>query len=51
MKHIASKIGAEIEEQMRKDLITYESSLGIIVNYKQFALVLTEEKDSIISIW
>lgn len=33
----------EIEEKMREDLIEYETSQGIDVNYNKFALVLTDE--------
>ena len=32
-----------IEEKMRRDLVEYESSHGIDVNYKTFALVLTDD--------
>lgn len=33
----------KIEELMRKDLVDYESSHGVDVNYKPFALILTDE--------
>lgn len=36
-------LSEEIEEKMRKDLVEYESSHGIDVNYKKFALVLKDE--------
>src|SRR5579862_7846091 len=32
-----------IEKKMRKDLVKYESSHGIDVNYKKFALILRDE--------
>lgn len=37
------QLSDEIEEIMREDLVNYESSHGIDVNYKRFALVLTDE--------
>ena len=33
-------LSEEVEEKMRKDRVEYESSHGIDVNYKKFALVL-----------
>lgn len=36
----------EIEEKMREDLVEYESSHGIDVNYKKFAIVLTDDSGS-----
>lgn len=45
-----SELGAEIEEQMRKDLINYESSHGIDVNYKRFALVLSDNKNNVLGV-
>ena len=39
-----------IEEKMRKDLIDYESSHGIDVNYKRFALVLFDENEEAIGV-
>lgn len=40
----------EIEATMRKDLINYESSYGIDVNYKQFALVLSDNQNTPIGV-
>jgi hypothetical protein len=34
----------ELEEKMRKDLVEYESSHGIDVNFKRFAVILGDEK-------
>jgi len=39
-----------IEEKMRNDLIEYESSHGINVNYKKFALVLADEVGNTIGV-
>lgn len=36
----------EIEKIMREDLVKYEANHGIDVNYKRFALVLTDETKS-----
>ncbi len=44
------KLNAEIEEKMRKDLVAYEASHGIDVNYKPFALVLFDEKKEAIGV-
>ena len=33
----------KIEEEMRDDLVEYESSHGVDVNYKKFAMVLADE--------
>lgn len=38
----------EIEEQMSKDLVAYESSHGIDVNYKKFSLVLRNESGEVL---
>jgi len=37
----------DIEEKMRKDLIAYESSNGIDVNYRRFSIVLKNDNDVI----
>lgn len=37
------QIPADLEEKMRNNLIKYERSLGIDVNYRRFSLVLSEE--------
>ncbi len=44
------ELGTEIEAKMRRDLEKYESSHGIDVNYKQFALVLTDKYDNAIGV-
>src|SRR5689334_12802873 len=36
-------ISPELESKMRKDLIRYESSHGVDVNYRYFSLILTDE--------
>lgn len=40
----------DTEEKMRKDLVEYESSHGIDVNYKKFALVLKDELGNVIGV-
>ncbi|HEX4046090.1 MAG TPA: GNAT family N-acetyltransferase [Gammaproteobacteria bacterium] len=37
------QLSADVEEKMQEDLVEYESSHGIDVNYKKFAVVLTDE--------
>lgn len=44
------KLLEEIEEKMRNDLVAYESSHGIDVNYKRFALVLSDESENVIGV-
>jgi GNAT superfamily N-acetyltransferase len=39
-----------IEEKMRKDLVAYESSHGIDVNFKRFALVLYDDNEEAIGV-
>ena len=39
-----------IEEQMRNDLVRYETSHGIDVNYKRFALVLSDAQNAAIGV-
>lgn len=41
-------LAEEIEEKMREDLVAYESSHGIDVNYKPFAIVLADEKGNVL---
>ena len=43
-------LSEDIEEKMRKDLVDYESSHGIDVNYKKFALVLKDESGNVIGV-
>lgn len=40
---MVDKLSAEVDEKMSKDLIKYESSHGIDVNYKRFSLILKDE--------
>ncbi|MBV8801677.1 MAG: GNAT family N-acetyltransferase, partial [Gammaproteobacteria bacterium] len=40
----------EIEEKMRKDMVAYESSHGIDVNYKKFVLILRDKSDDILGV-
>ena len=44
------EISEEIEKKMRDDLISYEASHGIDVNYKRFSLVLKNELQGIIGV-
>ena len=43
-------LSEDIEEKMRKDLVEYESSHGIDVNYKKFALVLKDESGNALGV-
>jgi len=47
MKHyhieLVDTLSNAIEEKMRKDLVDYENSHGIDVNYKRFSVVLTDQ--------
>lgn len=40
----------DIEKKMRQDLVAYESSHGIDVNYKKFSLVLRDELDNMLGV-
>ena len=44
------QISKEIEEKMEKGLKEYETSHGIDVNYKPFALVIFDEKNEAIGV-
>lgn len=44
------QLSDEVETKMRTDLIAYESSHGIDVNYKTFSLVLNDDKNNILGI-
>ena len=44
------QVSDAIEEKMRKDLVNYESSHGIDVNFKRFALVLYDDKEEAIGV-
>lgn len=43
-------LSKDIEEKMEKDLVAYESSHGVDVNYKKFVLILRNESDDILGI-
>ena len=47
---VVETLPPEVEEKMTKDLIEYESSQGIDVNYKRFALVLSDDNDEVIGV-
>jgi ribosomal protein S18 acetylase RimI-like enzyme len=42
------RLSEKIEEIMSEDLVTYESSHGVDVNYKKFSLVLTNDTDNVL---
>ncbi len=42
------KLPKEVEEKMHKDLVEYESSHGIDVNYKKFAVILKDEQGDVL---
>lgn len=42
-----SEISEDIEKIMRDDLVEYETSHGIDVNYKRFALILTDQSGAV----
>lgn len=44
------KLSDEIEAKMREGFVQYESSHGIDVNYKQFALVLSDNENNAIGV-
>jgi hypothetical protein len=44
------QVSDAIEEKMRKDLVDYESSHGIDVNYRRFALVLYDGNEEAIGV-
>ncbi len=43
-------LSEDTEEKMRKDLVEYECSHGIDVNYKKFALVLKDESENVLGV-
>ena len=47
---LVDKLSDEIEEKMREGFVQYESSHGIDVNYKQFALVLSDNENNTIGV-
>ncbi len=40
----------DIEQKMREDLVKYERSQGIEVNYKKFSLVLREDNNEVVGV-
>jgi ribosomal protein S18 acetylase RimI-like enzyme len=44
------QVSDAIEAKMRKDLVNYESSHGIDVNFKRFALVLYDDNEEVIGV-
>lgn len=44
------KLPEKVEEKMRKDLVEYESSHGIDVNYKKFAIVFKDERGDVFGV-
>ena len=47
---LVDQLSNDIQEKMIKDLLKYEHSHGINVNYKKFSLVLTNHKNETIGI-
>lgn len=47
---IVSELSAEIDEIMQQDLVAYESSHGVDVNYKRFSLVLRSETGDLLGV-
>ena len=45
-----NELSDEIEEKMRQDLVAYEISHGIDVNYKKFALILRDESGEVLGV-
>lgn len=43
-------LSEDIEEKMERDLVEYESSHGIDVNYKKLSVVLRDEHDKVIGV-
>lgn len=48
--NFVDELATDIEEKMRQDLVAYETSHGIDVNYKPFALVLTDHHNEVIGV-
>lgn len=44
------KLSEDIEEKMRKDLVEYESTHGIDVNYRKFSVILKDETGCVIGV-
>jgi ribosomal protein S18 acetylase RimI-like enzyme len=47
---LVDKIDKHTEKRMTKDLIAYEASHGIDVNYRQFSLTISNEKEEIFAV-
>jgi ribosomal protein S18 acetylase RimI-like enzyme len=47
---LADVISNDIEKKMHKDLVAYESSHGIDVNYKKFALILRDISGNVLGV-
>ena len=47
---LVENLSDEVEEQMSRDLIAYESAHGIDVNYKKLAIVLRNETEEVIGV-
>jgi ribosomal protein S18 acetylase RimI-like enzyme len=47
---MVAELSADIEKKMRDDLVAYESTHGIDVNYKPFAFVLRDERNEVIGV-
>ena len=45
--NFVDEISEDIEKIMRDDLVEYESSHGIDVNYKRFAMILTDQSGNV----
>lgn len=43
-------LSKDVDEKMQKDLVKYESSLGIDVNYKRFSIVSKGKDRSLIGV-
>ena len=48
--NLVDTLPTDIEEKMHQDLVAYESSHGIDVNYKRFALILSDENGEAIGV-
>lgn len=46
----ANELSTEIDEIMQQDLVAYESSHGVDVNYKKFALILRDESGNLLGV-
>ncbi|MBA2652583.1 MAG: GNAT family N-acetyltransferase [Tatlockia sp.] len=48
--NFVDNLSENIENQMRKDFVAYETSHGIDVNYKKFAMILTDEQNNTLGV-